>query len=163
MRLTAPEEYALRCLRFIARRGAGATVAAATVAAGEAITLAHATAILRRLRQAGFLQSVRGQAGGYRLAAAPGAIRLDAVIAALGERIAGGCDTGRFRGQDDWCRHAGHCDLNVLWRGLDRLVAGFLAEWTVADLLRPSVEFEECVDQRLAVGITARRATPESA
>lgn len=137
MRIQADQGYGLRCLRVLARGAPGAVVTARELAQQEAISLAHAAKVLRRLRQVGLLESTRGQQGGYRLAREPGTVRVHQVIAALGERLDDCCRSGRFRGLASGCPHAGECSMRPLFAAAGRLVLEFLAQFTLADLCGP--------------------------
>ena len=149
MRIGAQEEYGLRCLRAIARAGAAEPITAREIAAQEALSLPYATKLLRKLRQAGLVESVRGHAGGYRLAASPDALRLNKVLEAMGGLISDACTTGRFRGHAEQCQHVDDCTIRGLWGATDQLVQAFLAQWTVADLIPAEVEFTKRVDASL--------------
>jgi Rrf2 family transcriptional regulator, iron-sulfur cluster assembly transcription factor len=66
MRVTATEEYGLRCLIHVARtaeRSKSATIR--EIAEKEGMTLQNATKIMAKLKKAGLVSSVRGANGGY--------------------------------------------------------------------------------------------------
>src|SRR5262245_66626616 len=85
MKITAQEEYGLRCLMHLARCGGSLTVP--EIAQAEGLSPAYVAKLLAVLRQAGFVESVRGRAGGYHLARPPGEVRLGRVLLALGEPL----------------------------------------------------------------------------
>ena len=67
MKISALEEYGLRCLVHLARRDQDAPVSAREVAAAEGLTVEYVTQLLVRLRRAGLVRSVRGSRGGFLL------------------------------------------------------------------------------------------------
>jgi len=134
VRIQADQGYGLRCLRVLARRTPGTVLTARELAESESISVPHAAKLLRRLRQGGFLESTRGQRGGFRLARAPAAMTVRAVVEALGERLDDCCRSDRFHGRAGRCPHAGECSLRPLFAGAGRLVAEFLDRFTLADL-----------------------------
>jgi Rrf2 family protein len=64
MRFSTQEEYGLRCLLQLARRGASASMSIAEIAQAEGLSQANTAKLMRMLRLAGFVASVRGQEGG---------------------------------------------------------------------------------------------------
>jgi Rrf2 family protein len=68
MQLLASEEYGLRCLLRVAHARGGEPLPIAEIARDEGISPEYAAKLLRRLRLAGLVRSVRGAEGGYLLA-----------------------------------------------------------------------------------------------
>src|SRR3954447_1122554 len=99
MKITAQEEYGLRCLMRLARAPGGQSLTIPEVAAAEGLSIAYVGKLLAILRQAGLIESVRGRAGGYRLAAAPADISAGSALLALGEPL--------FDDQEFCRRHSG--------------------------------------------------------
>jgi Rrf2 family protein len=91
--------------------------------------------LMSALRQAGFVQSVRGQAGGYVLSRRADEIAVGEVLASLGGRLfePGFCDD--FVGLDRICTHSVDCSIRSLWRAVQRAVDLVLAGITLKDLL----------------------------
>lgn len=83
MRVTAKSDYALRALIEIAVRADGAPVSAEEVGRRQDIPHGFLQSILADLRRAGVVVSQRGQAGGWRLATAPGDVSVADVIRAV--------------------------------------------------------------------------------
>ncbi len=83
MRVTAKSDYALRALIEIARRTDGGPVSAEELGRRQDIPHGFLQSILADLRRAGVLVSQRGQAGGWRLAVAPGDVSVADVIRAV--------------------------------------------------------------------------------
>ena len=68
MKITAQEEYGLRCLLQLARHASDPRpVTVGQVAASEGLSFAYAEKLLRVLSAAGLAESIRGSRGGYRL------------------------------------------------------------------------------------------------
>src|SRR5688500_19658767 len=68
MRFTTQAEYGLICTLHLARFGAEGPVAAREMSEKEDLPADYTEKILRRLRQAGIVRSVRGVSGGFELA-----------------------------------------------------------------------------------------------
>ena len=151
MRLTAQDDYGFRCLSHLARAGPSGSVTIADIAEHESLSTANVAKLMRQLRQAGLVMSIRGQKGGYQLTRPPEEVRLSDVVEALGERLYTPCVCKRYSGQRTECVHAEDCAIRAVWSGLDRLVQAFLSFRTLSDL--------ECTERAMTRRI--KRDTPE--
>jgi len=79
MRLTDYTDYALRVLMYVGAQ-AGRLVTIREIADNHGISKSHLGKVVHRLGMAGLLATVRGRAGGLRLACDPAAITLGAVV-----------------------------------------------------------------------------------
>ncbi len=136
MRLSAQEEYGLRCLLQVGRQGRAASITIPEISRREGITVPHAAKTMQLLRHAGFVTSTRGQAGGYALALAPGKIVIRDVLVALGGRLIEEqfCPTQAAATRS--CTHASGCSIRALWRRVQLAMDEVLAKTTLEDLLR---------------------------
>jgi Rrf2 family protein len=86
-RITKKADYAVFILSYLARRaaeeGRDALVSAQELASFSALNKSLVANLLKDLTRAGFLGSVRGARGGYRLAASPREISLGAILRAV--------------------------------------------------------------------------------
>src|SRR6516162_10837833 len=87
MKVSAQEEYGLRCLMRLAQAGVDHSLTIPEIAVAEGLSGPYVAKLLAVLRQAGLIESVRGRAGGYRLARPAADIRLGAVLRVLGEPL----------------------------------------------------------------------------
>src|SRR5437588_9829254 len=108
MKISAQEEYGLRCLLQLARADAqGESLTLAQIARLEGISGANAGKLMWILNKAGLVQSQRGTKGGYRLARAAANIHLNEVISVLDdERVETHCR--RYAGVLESCVHTGY-------------------------------------------------------
>jgi Rrf2 family protein len=83
MRVSAKSDYALRALIEIATRGDGRPVSAEEIGRLQDIPHNFLQAILADLRRAGVVRSVRGQSGGWKMAASPADISVADIIRAV--------------------------------------------------------------------------------
>lgn len=134
MKITAIEEYGLRCLVHLARDGSGAPVSARAIAEAEGLTVEYVTQILVRLRKAGLARSVRGSRGGFLLARDPAALTMGDVTRALGEPLLDRLCTS-YTGTQTSCVHEGaDCGILGFWTDIAARVHGVLDGYTLADL-----------------------------
>lgn len=138
MKLTAQEEYGLRCLLQVARRAPGEGSAPASireVAEAEGLSPDYAAKLLRVLRQAGLLLSERGAAGGYRLARPPAEVPLLEVLRVLDTPMYGADFCQAHAGQLHACMHDRSCTLRPVWDAVEQAIGQVLGRMTLADVL----------------------------
>jgi Rrf2 family iron-sulfur cluster assembly transcriptional regulator len=136
VKLTAHEEYGVRCLVQIGRRGEGAALTIPEISEAEGISSAYAAKLLRILRQGGFITSARGKAGGYSLARAANRIVLGEVMASLGGRMFEKDFCESHSGSAHVCAHTTDCSIRTLWRRVQGALDDVLGKTTLQDLLR---------------------------
>jgi Rrf2 family transcriptional regulator, iron-sulfur cluster assembly transcription factor len=136
MKISAQDEYGLRILLRIARaEDSEEGLSIAQISELEGMTSAYVAKLTRALRMAGFIQSTRGQKGGYVLALPAEKICLGEVLRALGGPLfdESFCDShsGTFR----ICTNSVDCSVRSLWRVLQRAVDLVLDRIYLSDLL----------------------------
>jgi Rrf2 family protein len=135
MKLSAQEEYGLRCLLQVARHAPEGSLTIPEIARLESLSIPHVAKLMRLLRRGGFVQSVRGQAGGYRLARPPAQINVGEVLAWLGGRLFDLSFCSVHSGVAKLCTHSIDCSIRSLWRSVQFVVDEVLGKVTLADLL----------------------------
>jgi Rrf2 family protein len=139
MKITAQEEYGLRCLLRLARAYGGQPLTIPEIAAAEDLSQPYVGKLLAVLRQAGLIESVRGRTGGYHLTEAPAEIRLGRVMLVLGEPLfedPGYCERHAGPETSGPCVHHDSCTIKGLWETLDGWLRHILDQVTLDDLLR---------------------------
>jgi len=139
MKITAQEEYGMRCLLRFARTGAERWLTIPEIAEAEKLSTPYVAKLLAVLREAGLIESTRGRSGGYRLAAAPADIHLGSILLVLGEPLFEDpefCNRHAGSESDGHCVHQDSCTLRMLWRSLGHWMQCFLDRITLADLLQ---------------------------
>jgi Rrf2 family protein len=134
MKVSAQEEYGLRCLLQLARLGAGESLTLAQMAELEGISQANAGKLLWTLNKAGLVASNRGTKGGYRLARPASEIRLSEVIKVHDEDVVSShCKS--YTGLLAACVHTGNCGIRPVIVGLQDILQQALSNITLAQLL----------------------------
>ncbi|ARU44401.1 MAG TPA: Rrf2 family transcriptional regulator [Fimbriimonadaceae bacterium] len=155
MKFSAQEEFGLRCLISIAREGDDGFLTILQISEREGLSGSHVAKLLSILRKHGFVKSVRGQQGGYRMARPPQEILVRDLLEALGGRL---YDSGfclRHAGLGESCVHETDCTLRPLWGTVQNAVDRVIAMITLQDLLDGTLESPNAVMQ----GLPPRRAT----
>ena len=127
----------------IAQRWPGGSMTIPEISREEGLSPTHVAKLLMGLRKAGFLESTRGQSGGYALARAPEQLAVAEVLAALGGRLFDDGFCERHAGQLSVCSHNVECSVRTLWGKVQSAVDGALDGVMLSDL---------------ALGVTGARA-----
>lgn len=146
MKITAQEEYGLRCLLQLARTPTGEIATVKAIAVKEGLTPAYVEKLLRHLAKAGLAHSFRGIKGGYSLNRPATQITLGEVVRALGQVPNTDHICHQFTGNQDACVHFSNCGIRSLWSDLTNYIQNFLDQTTLASLLGD----EYAVSDRLA-------------
>jgi Rrf2 family protein len=136
MKISAQEEYGLRCLLQLANLPAGESLTLPQIAELEGISTANAGKLMWLLNKAGFVQSTRGTKGGYFLARPASEIRLSEIIKVLDEDVLNKhCEN--YTGILEKCVHKGDCGIRPVIVGLHEIVEHALSQITLAQLKGP--------------------------
>jgi Rrf2 family transcriptional regulator, iron-sulfur cluster assembly transcription factor len=134
MKISAQEEYGLRCLVQLAGLSDGESLTLPQIAEREGISTANAGKLMWLLTKAGFVQSTRGTKGGYHLARPASEIKLSEIIRVLDdEAVTKHCDS--YTGVLDSCVHKGGCGIRPVIVGLHEIVENALSQITLAQLV----------------------------
>ncbi len=143
MKISAQEEYGLRCLVQLATLKEDEALTLPQIAEREGISQANTGKLMWTLNNAGFVRSTRGAKGGYSLERPAEEIYLSEVIKVLDENeIEGHCEN--YTGVKDSCVHTGDCGIRAVIVGLHEIVENALSNITLAQL----VGTERKVDER---------------
>lgn len=147
MKLSAQEEYGLRCLLQLARaQTTKESLTLSQIAGQEGISSANAGKLMWILTKAGLVQSTRGTKGGYVLARPANEIRLNQVIRVLeGEPAESHCKS--YAGLLDACIHTGDCGIRPVIVELHQIVDNALAEITLSQLLGTEANVDAVLHQ----------------
>jgi len=142
MKITAQEEYGLRCILQLAHYPPGEPVSVTEIAEREGLSTDYVTKLLVLLRRAGLVESIRGVNGGYTLTKNPEDILLIEVLQALDGDSVFYQDTGesdlckQFTGKLMECAHAKQCGIRPVWITLMRYIHKMFSQVTLAQLLK---------------------------
>ncbi len=136
MKVSAQEEYGLRCLVCIAQHGSDRpSITIPEIAEKEALSTSHVAKLLTVLRRGGYLHSIRGQQGGYVLAMPPDQILVSDVLALLGGRFFHDRFCERHAGSEEVCVHQSGCILRPIWTNVQSAIDRILSQVTLADII----------------------------
>jgi Rrf2 family iron-sulfur cluster assembly transcriptional regulator len=146
MKVSAREEYGLRCLLQLAQLGEGEFLTLAQVAGREGMSQANAGKVMWLLNKAGLVSSIRGTKGGYKLARAASDIRLSEVIKVLDEEtVEGHCKS--YTGVLDTCVHTSDCGIRSVIINVHEVVERALSGITLAQLIGTEQKVDNILHQ----------------
>ncbi|NDW07683.1 Rrf2 family transcriptional regulator [Jiella pacifica] len=154
MRLTRYTDYALRVLIYLSARP-GRLCSIAEIAEAYGISHNHLTKVVHELGKAGYLTTLRGRAGGIRLAKPSDEIRIGEIVRATED----GFDLADCRN----CVIAPACGMTSV---LGEAVAAFLSvldNYTFADLPKREIDILSLFPMAEAPTIAAQVAAFEAA
>lgn len=134
MKISAQEEYGLRCLVQLANLPAGESLTLPQIAEREGISTANAGKLMWLLNKAGFVHSTRGTKGGYLLSRPASEIRLSEIIKVLDDDVLQK-HCGSYTGVLDACVHNGDCGIRPVIVGLHEIVENALSQITLAQIV----------------------------
>lgn len=134
MKISAQEEYGLRCLVQLANLPAGESLTLPQIAEREGISTANAGKLMWLLNKAGFVHSTRGTKGGYLLSRPASEIRLSEIIKVLDDDVLQK-HCGSYTGVLDACVHNGDCGIRPVIVGLHEIVENALSQITLAQVV----------------------------
>lgn len=133
MKVSTRSTYAIRALLYLARAGAGDTVALGRIADSQKIPLPYLVQIFSRLRKASLVEAIRGPQGGYRLSRQPAQITLAQIIYALEGPVQPVLCT-MPENRSDNCHEVDGCLSRLLCCEIDGALDQILSNKTLASL-----------------------------
>ncbi len=143
--LTKKTGYGLIAMAYLAGLDEGRLACAREIADRFAVPTALLMNVLKRLSGAGYVESVRGAHGGYRLARRPEDINLAEVVTALegpirlAECVSGRADDAHECGRTVMAR----CPMADPVHRVQRKLSDFLKTVTLAEIVEPTEELVE--------------------
>ena len=137
MKLSKRGEYALRSLinLGIAAKVGRSLVRVTELAKAEDLPVKFLEQVMQQLREAGYVQSVRGKHGGYRLGKPAAEIHIGEIVRLIDGPLAPiGC-VSQTAYEPCNCPDEAHCGLRMLMLDVRNAIAAILDRYTLADVV----------------------------
>lgn len=132
MKITTRGRYALSIMIDLAVNGNGNFISLKNIAQRQEISNKYLEQIIAMLNKAGFLETARGNAGGYRLARAPKEYIIGDILRATeGDLSPVNCLTA-----EGDCSKKQDCKKYLFWEGLDNVINKYIDSKTLEDLIK---------------------------
>lgn len=132
MKISTKGRYALRLLLDIAQQGEGAVVSLKEISLRQGISVKYLEQIVLKLNKTGFLKSIRGVQGGYKLTHAPREYHVGDVLRAVEGSLA---PITCLQSEINQCERCDQCDTLWFWEGMDRAISDYVDQYTLQDFL----------------------------
>ncbi|MBR3170130.1 MAG: Rrf2 family transcriptional regulator [Lachnospiraceae bacterium] len=132
MKVSTKGRYALRIMLDLAMHNSGDLVPLKDIAKRQGITLKYMEQIISPLSKAGFVQSLRGSAGGYRLARNPSEYTVGSILRVLEGPLA---PTACLETDVNECPRVDSCPTISFWNGLNKVINEYVDSVTLEDLV----------------------------
>ncbi len=140
MKVTALEEYGLRCMLRLARSSGHGSVTLPEFASGEGVSIPYAGKLLTILKKARLVKAARGRHGGYELTRLAGQISLKEILDSLGNPVFSSSHCAKYSGENEICVHTDNCTIRSVWRGFEGFIGDVLEKVSLADLAEGKME-----------------------
>lgn len=132
MKISTRGRYAIRVMIDLAEHNTGEYIPLVDIAKRQEISEKYLEAIVASLSKNGFLISLRGKRGGYRLAKSPEEYTIGSIL-----KITEGpfSPVACLEQTPNSCERAAHCKTLKMWEGLQSLIEDYFEGITVQDLL----------------------------
>jgi Rrf2 family protein len=135
MKITALEEYGMRCMVLLARCKPGQTMTLPDFKSREGLSIPYAAKLLMILKKAELVKAIRGRNGGYALSRPADKIVLKEIFDALGEPAFTSAHCEKHTGIFDICVHADDCKVRDIWKTFGNFIDQILDRITLADVV----------------------------
>lgn len=135
MKISAQDEYGLRILIRIAEADEQQGLSIPQISELEGMSVSYVGKLTRALRMAGFIESTRGQKGGYVLAQSPAEINIGEVLRALGGALFDEGFCNKHSAGFKICTNSVDCSVRSLWRIVQQSLDHVLTQISLEDLL----------------------------
>lgn len=137
MKISTKGRYALRLMLDIAMNDAVEPVRLKDVAERQSISVKYLEQIISQLVRAGYVKSIRGPQGGYRLVKSPKEYTVGMILRQVeGNMVPVAC----LEDEESGCERQGRCVTLRIWKELDEAMRSVLDKYTLADLMTWQME-----------------------
>ena len=147
MKLSRKCQYALRAIFELGQKAHTGPVASREIAAAQRIPSNFLELILKEMRQAGWVESVRGPNGGYALAVSPSDLSLGEVIRFIECPFSSVSCMAGSGGRH--CAAQDRCAFAAVWDRAEMLLSGLYDKTT----------FQDVIDEQEVAGCPDRQVT----
>ena len=147
MKINKQDEYGIRILLRIARADSELGLSIPQLSEIEDMSQSYVAKLTRCLRISGFIESTRGQRGGYVLSKPAEMINIKDVICSLGGLNLAKETCEEMDGQFMFCTNSVDCSMKSLWTMVQYNIDKVLETITVKDLIADASDARNVLDK----------------
>lgn len=131
MKISTKGRYALRLMLDLAMQQEGSYTSLKDVSKRQSVSMKYLEQIVAQLCRSGYIRSLRGPQGGYRLSRLPEEYSIGDIL-----RVTEGdlSPTACLQDQPNACPGAAFCPTLPFWQGLSDVVNNYVNQVTLADI-----------------------------
>lgn len=132
MRISTKGRYALRLMLDLALNDTGEPVRIKEISERQGISNKYLEQIISSLTKAGFVRSLRGPQGGYRLTKRPDQYTVGMILRLMEGSLA---PVACLDDEENLCEREDNCVTLILWKKLDAAIKGVVDTVTLGDMV----------------------------
>lgn len=132
MKISTRGRYAVRVMLDLAAHNNGECIKVKSIAKRQDLSEKYLEQIISILNKAGFVKSIRGAQGGYRLAKAPEEYTVGMILRLTEGSLA---PVACLENEINECVRCDNCDTLAVWKELQDAINSVVDNITIADLL----------------------------
>ena len=132
MKISTKGRYAVRVMLDLAAHNTGEYIKVKNIAERQDLSEKYLEQIISILNKAGYVKSVRGAQGGYRIVGNPANYTVGMILRLTEGSLS---PVACLDGQENECERCDTCDTLAVWKDLEAAINNVVDHVTVADLL----------------------------
>lgn len=132
MKISTKGRYAVRVMLDLAVHNTGEYIKVKQIAQRQEISEKYLEQIIAILNKAGYVKSVRGAQGGYKIARDPGEYTVGMILRLTEGSLA---PVACLEGETNECERCDTCDTLLIWKQLEEAINHVVDNVTIADLI----------------------------
>lgn len=132
MKISTKGRYAVRVMLDLAAHNTGEYIKVKNIAERQDLSEKYLEQIISILNKAGYVKSVRGAQGGYRIAGSPANYTVGMILRLTEGSLS---PVACLDGQENECERCDTCDTLAIWKDLEKAINNVVDNVTIADLL----------------------------
>ncbi len=133
MKISTKGRYALRVMLDLAEHNNGEFIPLKEIAARQEVTVKYLEQIISALNKSGYLLSMRGNTGGYKLLKSPYEIRVGDILRDIEGNLA---PIACLEHEPNRCSRYEGCPTVSFWKGLQNIITDYVDSVTLEDLMK---------------------------
>lgn len=140
MKISTKGRYAVRVMLDLAANNTGEYIKVKQIAQRQGLSEKYLEQIIAILNKAGYVKSVRGAQGGYRIAKDPANYTVGMILRLTEGSLS---PVACLDDETNECERCDTCETVVVWKQLNDAINGVVDHVTVADLLQKQKDRQE--------------------